>query len=145
MSINLEQIDLIRERAKVSYNEAKEALEKCNNDVVEALVYLENKNKIKDKKEDRKKFFNKVKKVIDKGNKMKFTIKKEGKNIIKLPLTIAILITIFATPFVIAGLIIALLTKHSISFEKESGKVIEVNKIFDNMSSSTNDEQNKTE
>ncbi len=43
MNINLEQIDLLRERANVSYNEARETLQECNNDIIEALVYIEKK------------------------------------------------------------------------------------------------------
>lgn len=45
MSISIEQIDLLRKRANVGYKEAKEALEKCNGDIVEALSYLEEQNK----------------------------------------------------------------------------------------------------
>ena len=41
METTLEKIDEVRKRANVSYGEAKEALESCNGDVVEALIYLE--------------------------------------------------------------------------------------------------------
>lgn len=37
----LEKIDLIRERTKASYREAKEALEAADGDVLEAVVRLE--------------------------------------------------------------------------------------------------------
>ena len=43
-NITLEQIDLIMKRANVTYTEAKEALEKCGGDTVEALIYLESMN-----------------------------------------------------------------------------------------------------
>ena len=46
MKITLEQIDFLRERANVSYKEAKEALEQSEGDMVEALVMLEKQNKI---------------------------------------------------------------------------------------------------
>jgi NACalpha-BTF3-like transcription factor len=46
MAVSLELIEILRERANISYEEAKEALEKCNNDVVEALIYLEKQDKI---------------------------------------------------------------------------------------------------
>ena len=45
--ITLEKVDLIRERTGVSYTEAKEALEAGNGDVVDALIYIENKKKSK--------------------------------------------------------------------------------------------------
>ena len=47
MSINLEQIDELRKRAKVSYEDAKNALEESAGNFVEALAYIEKQNKIK--------------------------------------------------------------------------------------------------
>ena len=47
MEITLEQIDLIMQRANVSYAEAKAALEKANGDILEALLLLEQGEKIK--------------------------------------------------------------------------------------------------
>jgi len=44
--ITLEKIDIIKERTGVSYTEAKEALEECDSDVVNALIYIEAKQKI---------------------------------------------------------------------------------------------------
>ncbi len=38
MNVSLEQIDLLRKRANVSYEEAKEVLEKFDGDIIEALV-----------------------------------------------------------------------------------------------------------
>ena len=40
MTIQIEQVDLIMQRANVGYSEAKEALERCGGSTVEALVYL---------------------------------------------------------------------------------------------------------
>lgn len=45
MSISLEQIDLIMKRTHVTYTEAKDALERSNGDVVEALALLEKEGK----------------------------------------------------------------------------------------------------
>lgn len=43
----LEKVEKLRERAKVSYEEAKEALEACNWDLLDAMVYLEKNGKVK--------------------------------------------------------------------------------------------------
>lgn len=43
----LEKIEKIREKTGVTYQEAKEALEAAEGDVLDALVYLENQGKIK--------------------------------------------------------------------------------------------------
>lgn len=45
MSITLEKIDMIMQRANVSYKEAKDALERHEGDILEALIELESENK----------------------------------------------------------------------------------------------------
>ncbi len=42
----LEQVEKLRERANVSYDEAKEALEATNGDLLEAIIYLEKQGKV---------------------------------------------------------------------------------------------------
>ena len=49
-----------------------------------------------------------------------------------------IIITIVATPLVIAALILALVTNHKIRIEKKNKEDSEVNKIFDKMSVAVN-------
>ena len=41
MTVSLEKVDQVIERTQVSYERAKEALEKCNGDVVVAIVLIE--------------------------------------------------------------------------------------------------------
>jgi hypothetical protein len=136
MSINLEQIDLLRERANVSYQDAKDALEKCNYDLVEALVYLEKEDKIKSGIKDccTNNLFDKSKKVIQKGNTTKFIIKKKENTILNIPLTAAVIITVIAPPAALIGIPAALITNHKIRLEKQTGEDLEVNKVFDKMS-----------
>lgn len=141
MKVTLEQIDLLRKRANVSYEDAKEALERYEGDIVEALVYLEKEDKIKSKKKNECKndFMSKLRNIIKKGNETKLIIKNDKSTVLNIPITLAIIVTIIGTPFVIIGLIVALLTKHKISIEKIDGKNYEVNKVFDKMSSAVND------
>jgi phosphate uptake regulator len=136
MSINLEQIEALRQRANVSYEEAKAALELCNGDIVEALIYLERQNKVRT---DRKtgmesSFFGSVKQLIKKCHRIKFLIKKEDNIILNLPLTIVILAALFLTPVVVIGLLAALVTNHKIRFQRPDGEDMEINKTFDKMS-----------
>jgi len=139
MSITLEQIDLLRERANASYQDAKEALEKSNNNLVEALVYLEKENKIKaSPKTCDRRFIERAKYIVKKGNETKFIIKKDNNNIINLPVTAAIIIGVVATPVAIIGIPVALLTNHRIKIEKENGEEAQVNKIFDTVSDKVN-------
>ncbi|NLY71286.1 MAG: DUF4342 domain-containing protein [Clostridiales bacterium] len=46
MGITLEQVEKLRDKANVSYNDAKEALEATDGDLLEALIYLEKKGKV---------------------------------------------------------------------------------------------------
>ena len=43
----MEKVDKLRERANVSYEEAKEALEKSNGDILDAMILLEREGKTK--------------------------------------------------------------------------------------------------
>lgn len=46
MTTTLEQVELLREKANVNYDEAKEALESSDGDLLDALIYLEKKGKV---------------------------------------------------------------------------------------------------
>lgn len=140
MSINLEQIDLLRERTGVSYNEAKEALEKSNNDLVEALIYLEKNHEFKThKKVDcGKDFTSKCKEVIQKGNSTRFIVKKKDDVVVNLPVTVAGITTVVAFPLAVTGVILALATNHRIKIQKNDGKNIEVQEVLNKMSTAVN-------
>jgi lipopolysaccharide/colanic/teichoic acid biosynthesis glycosyltransferase len=129
MSFNLNQIDELRKRANVSYEDARNALEKCNGDMVEALIYLEKQNKVKSNN-NCSNFFDKVGEWIKKSNNTRFILKKKEDIVLNLSLTIVILITIFAPYITVVGLLIALFTGHRIKFE---GKCIEHTKVNDTM------------
>lgn len=49
MTVSLEKVDQVIERTQVSYEKAKEALENCNGDVVEAIVWIEKEATTKEK------------------------------------------------------------------------------------------------
>ncbi len=145
MKITLEQIDLLRKRGNISYKEAKEALEKFDGDMVEALAYLEEEDKLKPEKKCLKEstLFTKLKSLISKGNKIKFILSKNNKIILNVPLTIALFITLISMPFVIAGLILATLTNCKIKFEKDNGEECTINSKLEKVSNSINSAANK--
>ena len=47
MSINIEQVEKLKERADITYGEAKNALEQCDGNLLEAMIYLEKQGKVK--------------------------------------------------------------------------------------------------
>jgi hypothetical protein len=136
MNYNLEQIEMLRERTNITYEEARQALELCNGDMVEALIYLERQNKVKENKTNSNEigFFASVKQLIKKCHQIKFLIKKNDSVVLNLPLTIVIVVSIIMTPLVVIGLLAALVTNHKIRFEKPDGGDMEINKTMDRMS-----------
>ncbi|MBU3144258.1 DUF4342 domain-containing protein [Clostridium sp. CF012] len=140
MSINLEQIDELRKRANVSYEDAKNALEQNAGNLIEALVYLEKQNKIKPEElsSSESKFFKSVKKLIKKGNETKLIVKKDDNVVLNISVTLGVIISIAATPLAIVAIILALATNHKIRIQKKNSEDLEVNKIFDKMSVAIN-------
>ena len=47
MSVNMEQVEKLKARADISYEEAKDALERCGGDLLEAMICLEKQGKAK--------------------------------------------------------------------------------------------------
>ena len=135
-NITLEQIDSIMQRANVSYSEAKEALEQCGGDTVEALLLLEKANKVKpptesssqthSRKDNCKGFFERL-------NSTSFILRKENTTIIDVPLTIAILAFIFCCYISIVGLVIALILGYKLEIKGENTVADKINSTIDLM------------
>lgn len=137
MSANLELIEKLRERANVSYEEAKEALEKCNGDIVDALIYLEKQDKIKPppKESGAAGFWAGLKRLIKKCHATRLVISKNNENVVSLPLTVVIIITVIAPPITVVGLLVALFTGYKIRIKGPAGEDLKINTTLDNMSS----------
>jgi hypothetical protein len=136
MDITLEQIDLLRKRANVSYKEAKEVLEKCGGNVVDALASLEDENKVKPEKEPccHGTFIKKTKSLITKINQYSIRVSKENDAILNLPLAPAILLTVISLPLAVAAIVLALITGCKIRVTKSSGEECEINKSIERFS-----------
>lgn len=132
MNINLEQIDELRKRAKVGYEAAKEALEKCNGDMVEALIYLEKQNKIP--KDHCSEFHSKASGILKKGNSTNIVVSKEDKIVLSIPVTVAVIITVVAPYVSIPSLGVAIVTGHKIKFEGKDVECSKVNNALDKFS-----------
>ena len=70
IDISLEKLDMIKERTGVSYGEAREALETCDGDVVDAIIYIEEKKNNEPSPVDTslEQFKEWLKNTIEKGN-----------------------------------------------------------------------------
>jgi hypothetical protein len=142
--VTLEQVEKLREKANISYDEAKATLEKTNGDILEAIILLERENRIpapegggyysskgeqqtfKDSRQDKKfkgesrkddsasfrellgRFFRWCGKILEKGNRNSFEVKKDGEKIITVPVTVLAVLLIFTfwitVPLIIIGL-----------------------------------------
>jgi hypothetical protein len=133
MTVRIENIDELRRRANVSYEVAKDALEKCNDDLLEALVYLEKQNMVKPNTacENSESLWDKFKKLVRKGNNTKLIIHKKGANVLSISVTFAVIITVIAPYVTLLALVAALFTGHRIKLEGKDMKCDKVNEMMD--------------
>lgn len=147
---HLEMVEKLKEKTGVTYEEAKGALEACQWDMLDAIVYLEKLGKVKEpaaasfstqyekseqfeiatsahsKKsaftETLNKFFSWFADLIKKGNENFFNIEKNGEKFVTMPITIFVIILCLAFYVVVPLLIVGLFFDFKYSF---SGKVAE--------------------
>ena len=154
-NVTLEKVDMILERTSVSYEKAKQALEACEGDVLEALIYLEKIQDILDVEnessdnEENKNFISIeelkawFKQMIEKGNVARIKIKKDETELIDIPVNAGIaasVVAIIIPPILAAGVIAAIATQITIEITKEDGSVEIINK---QVSKVANDVKNK--
>jgi hypothetical protein len=133
--ITLEKIDIVRERTGATYSEAKEALEACEGNVVDALIYLEEQKEapVDNMFSSKEEFFDWMKDMINKGNVNRIRIKKDAKVLIDIPVTAgaaAMLTALIWPPILAVGLITAVVTKVTIEIVKSDGTVEVINTAF---------------
>lgn len=153
--ISLEKIDIIRGRTGVTYTEAKEALEVCNGNVVDALVYIESKAKNENKNKKSKfeeayttkdDFIKWIKDLIKKGQVSRIKIKKDDKVIVDIPVNagiIAGIASLYVWPVAVAGILTAVVTKVTIEITKKDGTVQVVNKLIKSTSQQVKEKVNE--
>lgn len=132
MEITLEKIELVKERAGVSYKEAKEALEAADGSVIDAIIDLEEK-----KEEEQTKagatdarvdaILSAIKSTIKKGNMSRIIIKRRGEVFLNLPLTIGILGTVVAPWGAILSVIAAIGFDCDVEFINDKGETTDIN------------------
>ncbi len=175
--VTMEQVEKLREKTGISYEEAKRVLEQTQGDLLEAVILLERENKIKtpsgggtyhsnedtrqessEKTQDQNKkkktkaqqkedslsfgelvgsFFNWLGKAFHKGNTNNFEVMKDGKNVMRIPLTVLVLLLIFAFWIVIPLLIIGLIIGFRYRFAGPDLEKTHVNKAMETVSDVT--------
>ena len=157
-NITLEKVDMVRERTGVSYEKAKQALELCEGDVLEALIYIEKtegilndndeffdddeENKTPISIEELKVWF---KQIIEKGNVTRIKIKKDDNELIDIPVNAEIaagVVAIIIPPILAAGVIAAIATKITIEITNKDGSVEIINKQVSKVASDVKNKAN---
>lgn len=155
---NFEKVEKLKERADVSYEEAKDALEKSNWDILDAIIYLEQSGKVKqgasgyttrssqkdvdfdfDKKEEKKvglgelcgRFFSWCGRWLEKGNNNSFCVERKGKEVFRMPITVLVLLFLFSAGMVIWLLIIGLFFSMRYRFAGPDVAAVDINRAFD--------------
>ncbi|WP_044040403.1 DUF4342 domain-containing protein [Clostridium bornimense] len=155
-------VEKLKDKTNISYEEAKEALEKSNWDILDAMVFLEEKKKIEapsvsvyftnnsniseEKNHDDEKIeesnikrrsngiFEFICDVIDKCNNTFLVIKKREKLILKLPMTAIILLMLFSFGTLVILYIVALFFEIDFSIASKDVKTDKVNNVFNEIS-----------
>jgi hypothetical protein len=138
MKITLEMIDELRERKDVSYSEAKAALEQTDGDLVEAIILLEKSNPSQKQPKTGKSILDNIKGFLKKLQNINVIFSKNDQIVIKIPSLIFIITSIILLPFVLVGVVLAVLTNHKIYLSSTDDDVNSVNKVIDDVSNSIN-------
>jgi uncharacterized protein DUF4342 len=132
MSINIEKVDLLMERARIGYKEAYELLQQHNGSVIEALVYLENNQKTKTTSAQYHAHYNNgpstmdnVQNFINETHQKRFTVSNDERRVLDLPLTVAGIAGVIALPIAIPLLGLGLITGHKINILTKDDEVCE--------------------
>ena len=153
----LEKVEKIREKTGVTYEEAKNALDAAGGDILDALVYLESKGKVKgpeipvfttksESSEEFKEasrsyenstketFGDQVKKfvkwcgnLIKKGCENFFIVSRHGEELITMPVLVLILLMLFAFWVTVPLIVIGLFFGFKYSFKGAITQAVDVN------------------
>jgi molybdenum-dependent DNA-binding transcriptional regulator ModE len=141
----LEKIDELRKRLHLSYREAREALERANGDLLEALVQNEADTKADVQSELERwsaRLAERVRNILRQGNVTRIIIKKDGKIVAEVPATVGALgvvgVLLSAELAILAGIgtVAALFNRYTLEIERPDGTVeehsLDINSEVDN-------------
>ena len=125
--VTIEAIDKVLARLpKATYKQAKEALQKTDGNVVEAIIYLE--SNYSDLKGSSKKNTDELKEqvldLIKKSNVVRLIIERKGETMLNIPLTVGVVGVIIGPMLTLVGLSAAVLSKCKIKIANEDGDTV---------------------
>lgn len=148
---NFEKVEKLRERADVSYEEAKEALESSNWDILDAMIYLEKNGKVNGPEESSyrtqaenikidiedkepkggvksafKRFGDWCVKWITKGNNNSFCVERHDKEVLRMPITLLVILILCSASTAFWVLLICLFFNFRYRFDGPDIRVVDV-------------------
>lgn len=155
----LEKVERLRKTAEVSYEEAKKALEECEGDLLDAMVYLERQGRVKSPKQTSyttqyeepakieqaaketenhggfcdmlNRFLAWCRKMIQKGNETNFKVEKQGESIVRIPVTLLVILLIVGWHIILILLVIGLFLGCRYSFDRSAAVELDLNKAME--------------
>ncbi|MDM8533441.1 DUF4342 domain-containing protein [Clostridiaceae bacterium HSG29] len=122
MELTLEMVDQVIDRTGANYSDAKEALLKCDGDVLEAIVLLENG----EEESEENVIIKKIKELVEKGKISRIIVEKEEKNIINIPVVAGVIGGIIFSTAAIVGITAAIVSGCEIYVVNEEDEKINI-------------------
>ena len=126
MEITLEKIEMVKDRTGVSYKEAKDALEKADGSVVDAIIDIEENIGTKAGCCQGGSIADKIKCLIRKGNQSKIVVRRDDETLINLPVNAGIIGAVIAPVGCAVGAVAAFGFKCNIEIVKHDGTILDV-------------------
>lgn len=129
--ITLEKIDQVVERTGVDYTVAKEALENCNGNVIEAIIFIEKNKEAKNQKDGLKAgdILETLKEFIRRGNVSRIIVSDSENTLLNIPVTVGAIGVVLAPVIAVIGIGAAVLSNINISILDYNGELIDLNQV----------------
>ena len=123
---SLEDVETLRSKANISYEEAVSLLDKYDGDLARALIELEKRGQVggerTEVKFDADELIGWIKKMWHKGMNTRLVIERKGETLINLPLLFPILMLVLGPYAVITAAVLVLVTGCSVSLKSKDKK-----------------------
>lgn len=146
--VTLEKIDQVVERTGVSFEVARDALNACDGDVIEAIINIEkNYGEASGRGFSMSDLIDTLKEYVRKGNVSKIIIENDGEVILNLPVTVGAIGIILAPVAAVLGAGAAAFMKIQVKIQDHEGNIININQItadkFDSLKKKGEELKNK--
>lgn len=128
--VTLEKIDQVVERTGVSFEVARDALNACDGDVIEAIINIEKDFGDEHPKNPKvSELLDTLRECVRKGNVSKIIVENDGEVLLNLPVTVGAVGIILAPVVALFGAGAAAFMKLNIKIQDEDGNITDVNQL----------------